>query len=1096
MPARRDIQSICVLGSGPVIIGQAAEFDYSGTQAIKALKEDGYRVILINSNPATIMTDPDLADATYIEPLSVSMVSEILKKERPDALLPTVGGQTALNLAVALFKKGILQELGIELIGAEVDVIERAENRQLFKETVARIGLDSLRSKTCHTLYEARLALIEFGLPSVIRPSFTLGGTGGGIAYNDQEFDRIVEHGLAMSPSHEVLIEESAVGWKEFEFEVMRDGNDNSVIVCSIENLDPMGVHTGDSITVAPAQTLTDKEYQILRNASLAIMRAIGVKTGGSNVQFAVHPQTGRVVVIEMNPRVSRSSALASKATGYPIAKIAAKVAVGYTLDEIVNDLTLKTKAAFEPSIDYVVVKVPRFAFEKFKGAKAELSTQMQSVGEIMSIGRNFKEAIGKALCSLEYGTYGFEEEGIEKISGKKVAYSDIKDRLQALPSPERLWLIAKAFRMGMTLAEIAHLTFIDPWFLCHIEEVVALETDLSQKPLDCLSAENFWQAKQWGLSDQRLAQLLKTSEEKIRARRAHFQVTPCFKRVDTCAAEFEAYTPYLYSTYERPVGRIVDGKFYEEKACEAKPSNKPKIMVLGSGPIRIGQGIEFDYCCVHAVMALSQAGFETIMVNCNPETVSTDYDCADRLYFEPLTFEHVMNLVELERPLGVIVQLGGQTPLKLAGALTAAGVQILGTSPDAIDRAEDRGRSSEMVDKLQLKQPPSAMVKSLIEAKEAAARLGYPLLLRPSYVLGGRAMELIYDDQGLERYLTHAVAASGDRPVLMDRFLEDAIEVDVDLICDGHEALVGGVMQHIEEAGVHSGDSACVVPPHNLSDEIVQQLCAAAKALALELGAVGLVNVQFGVQKDQIFVIEVNPRASRTVPFVSKAIGVSLPKLAALIMSGKRIAELNLKPWPILKSEFSFFSVKEAVMPFLKFPDVDALLGPEMRSTGEVMGIASRFEEAFAKSQMAAGMTLPTSGTIFVSIADPDKSHMLGTLRRMHQMGFHILATSGTHAFLQQYGIPASLVKKVREGTPHVLDRISHGDVAIMFNTTLGPKSVHDSYLFRRKAIEQQIPYYTTVEAALAASLSIEHLQSNPVFCVSSLQKHLNYQG
>jgi carbamoyl-phosphate synthase large subunit len=1097
MPARRDIQSICVLGSGPVIIGQAAEFDYSGTQAIKALKNDGYRVILINSNPATIMTDPDLADATYIEPLSVSMVAEILKKERPDALLPTVGGQTALNLSVALYKNGILQELGIELIGAEVDVIERAENRQLFKETVASIGLNSLRSKTCHTLCEARLALKNLGLPSIVRPSYTLGGTGGGIAYSEEEFDRIVEHGLAMSPSHEVLIEESALGWKEFEFEIMRDGNDNSVIICSIENLDPMGVHTGDSITVAPAQTLTDKEFQILRNASLAIMRAIGVKTGGSNVQFAVHPTTGRIVVIEMNPRVSRSSALASKATGYPIAKIAAKVAVGYTLDEIVNDLTLKTKAAFEPSIDYVVVKIPRFAFEKFKETKAELTTQMQSVGEIMSIGRTFKEAMGKALCSLEYGTYGFEEEGIEKISGKKISHSDIKDRLQALPSPERLWLIAQSFRMGITRAEVAQLTCIDPWFLCHIEQVVSLETELAKKSrLDSLSAEEFWQAKQWGLTDQRLAQLLQSSEVEVREQRVDLQVTPCFKRVDTCGAEFEAHTPYLYSTYERPMGRIVDGKFYEQKSCEAKPTDRPKIMVLGSGPIRIGQGIEFDYCCVHAVMALSRAGFETIMVNCNPETVSTDYDCADRLYFEPLTFEHVMNLFELERPLGVIVQLGGQTPLKLASALTVAGVPILGTSSDAIDRAEDRARSGAMVDKLQLKQPPSAMVKSLPEAKEAAAKLGYPVLLRPSYVLGGRAMELICDDQGLERYLNHAVKASNDRPVLMDRFLDDAIEVDIDLICDGHDALVGGVMQHIEEAGIHSGDSACVVPPHSLADEIVKKLCIAAQALALELGAVGLVNVQFGIKKDEIFVIEVNPRASRTVPFVSKAIGVSLPKLAALIMSGKRIADLNLRPWPILKSEFSFFSVKEAVMPFLKFPEVDALLGPEMRSTGEVMGIASRFEGAFAKSQMAAGMTLPTSGTIFVSIADPDKSHILGTLRRMHQMGFHILATSGTHGFLKRYSIPSECVKKVREGTPHVLDRISHGDVDLMFNTTLGAKSVYDSYLFRRKAIEQQIPYYTTVEAALAASLSIEHLQLNPVFGVSSLQRHLNYQG
>lgn len=1094
MPARRDIKSICVLGSGPVIIGQAAEFDYSGTQAVKALKEDGYRVILINSNPATIMTDPDLADVTYIEPLTTLMVAEILKKERPDALLATVGGQTALNLAMSLSKENILQQLGVELIGADVDVIERAENRQKFKETMSTIGLETLHSETCHSLPEALQALLKFGLPNVIRPSFTLGGTGGGIAHSNEEFVKIVEHGLAMSPTHEVLIEESVIGWKEYEMEVMRDGNDNAIIVCSIENFDAMGVHTGDSITVAPAQTLTDKEYQILRNASLAVLRVIGVKTGGSNVQFAIHPTTGRVVVIEMNPRVSRSSALASKATGYPIAKVAAKVAVGYTLDEIVNDLTLKTKAAFEPSLDYVVVKAPRFAFEKFKGAKAELTTQMQSVGEAMSIGRTFKEALGKILCSLEYGACGFEPEAIEKIAGQKVLGENLERRLRELPSPERMWLIAAAFRRKISLEEISAMTFIDPWFLKHIEDIILWEDELLQKNnLSNLSEDDWWQTKQWGFTDARLAQIFKTSELEVRGRRLEMGIKPVYKRVDTCAAEFEAFTPYLYSTYEKPRGQVVDDNIVYQFDCESYPTNKKKIMVLGSGPIRIGQGIEFDYCCVQAVASLMEAGFETIMVNCNPETVSTDYDCANRLYFEPLTFEHVMNIVELENPEGVIVQLGGQTPLKLASLLDKSGVKILGTSSDAIDRAEDRERSGAMVEKLGLKQPPSAMVKSVEQAKLAAKILGYPLLLRPSYVLGGRAMELVYDDKGLELYLTSAVKASDDRPVLMDRFLDDAIEVDVDLICDGINARVGGVMQHIEEAGVHSGDSACVVPPHSLSDAIVAQIVVAAQALALELGAIGLVNVQFAVQNENIFVIEVNPRASRTVPFVSKAIGVSLAKIAALLMAGKKLEEIPLKSWPLLKSQFAFFSVKEAVMPFLKFPAVDALLGPEMRSTGEVMGIAARFEEAFAKSQMGAGMTLPLAGNIFVSIADPDKPYILDAIRRMHQLGFHILATAGTAGFLTAYNIPSERVNKVRQGNPHILDRISGGDVQLMFNTTLGSKSVYDSYLFRRKAIEQQIPYYTTVEAAVAASLSIEHLKSNPVYGVKSLQEYLN---
>ncbi len=1077
MPARKDIHSICVLGSGPVIIGQAAEFDYSGTQAIKALKDDGYRIILVNSNPATIMTDPELADATYIEPLTPAVVREILKKERPDAILPTVGGQTALNLAIALAQDGTLDELDIELIGAEIDVIKRAEDRQLFKEAMTAIGLDTLRSELCRSLQEAHHAKAQFGLPIVIRPSFTLGGTGGGIAYDESQFEKIVRNGLKQSPTGEVLVEESALGWKEFEFEVMRDKADNAVIVCSIENLDPMGVHTGDSITVAPAQTLTDKEYQVLRNASLAILRAIGVKTGGSNVQFAVHPTTGRVVIIEMNPRVSRSSALASKATGYPIAKIAAKVAVGYTLDEITNDITQKTKAAFEPSLDYVVVKAPRFAFEKFKGVSGKLTTQMQSVGEAMAIGRTFKEALGKVLCSLEYGCDGFEASAVNKISGTPLTEQNLLERLNA-PTAERLWLIAESFRCGRSVEDIFATTAIDPWFLTHIAQMIAFEIELQTS----IDADKLWQAKQWGFSDASIASLTNKSEQEIRALRYQNKVVPCFKQVDTCAAEFEAFTPYLYSCYERP--QIDD--------IESPPTNAKKIMVLGGGPIRIGQGIEFDYCCVQAVQALTKAGYETIMVNCNPETVSTDYDCADRLYFEPLTFEHVMNIVEHEKPEGVIVQFGGQTPLKLAKRLEQAGVPIIGTSPDAIDRAEDRGRSAALVAKLGLKQPPSYLVKSIEEAKVAAQALGYPLMLRPSYVLGGRAMELIYDDAGLLRYLTSAVQASDERPVLIDRFLDEAIEVDVDVVCDGSTVIIGGVMRHIEEAGVHSGDSACVLPPHGLDRAVVDEICEASRRLALELHAIGLVNIQFAVQKNQVFVLEVNPRASRTVPFVSKTTGFPLARIAALVMAGQTLDELGVEQPPIHSVDFPYVAIKEAVMPFNKFPEADAILGPEMRSTGEVMGIATLFEDAFAKSQMAAGMTLPLDGTIFISIAEPDKEAILPAIRGLSQAGFRILATSGTHHFLKSHGISSRRVNKVREGSPHILEAIEAGEVQLLFNTTLGPRSVYDSYLFRRKALELHIPYYTTVQAAEAASRTILHLRQSPLLEVASIQERL----
>ena len=1100
MPKRDDLRCICVLGSGPIVIGQAAEFDYSGAQAVKALKACGYRVVLVNSNPATIMTDPELADATYIEPLVPDVVARILEKEKPDAVLPTVGGQTALNLAMALERDGTLQRLGVELIGAQADVIDKAENRQRFKACMDSIGLDSARSFVCHSLDEANNARAQLGLPIVIRPSFTLGGAGGGIAKTDKEFLAIVQGGIDASPTREILVEECLVGWKEYELEVVRDTHDNCIIVCGIENLDPMGVHTGDSITVAPCQTLTDREYQKLRDASIQILRAIGVETGGSNVQFAVNPQDGRVIVIEMNPRVSRSSALASKATGFPIAKIAALLAVGFSLDEIVNDITKKTKAAFEPSIDYVVVKHPRFDFEKFKGAERKLTTQMKSVGEAMSIGRTFREAFGKALRSLELGVFGLEPHGITKAGGAPVeegaeALAKILTRMET-PCPERPWLVAEALRRGASGADITRRTGIDPWFVAQFEEVLAEETRFAGKTLDAVTADEFWDAKQAGLSDPRLAVLLGASPDDVRDRRKALGVTPQMKRVDTCAGEFEAQTPYLYSAYERPFEVLDNGMPRDIVDDEARPTDRRKVMILGGGPIRIGQGIEFDYCCVHAAWALKAAGFETIMVNCNPETVSTDYDTSDRLYFEPLTLEDVLNICDVEKPWGVIVQFGGQTPLKLARGLLAHGIQVLGTPPDAIDRAEDRKRSAELVDKLGLLQPPGGTATSKQDVEDLAIKLGFPVLLRPSYVLGGRAMELVHEVESLRRYLERAVQASEDRPILVDRFLDGAIEVDVDVLCDGRRVVVGGVMQHIEEAGIHSGDSACVLPPHSLDGPVVEEIIDHARRLALELGVSGLMNAQFAVRRNRVFVIEVNPRASRTVPFASKATGLPLAKLAARIQAGASLDELEREMGRRLDIPMTFegvghYAVKEAVMPFIKFPGVDVLLGPEMRSTGEVMGIDRDVELAFAKSQIGASARLPLSGSVFVSVADVDKDAVLPAVKRLAEAGLKVIATGGTWAFLEGGGVKASRINKVREGSPHILESLAGGQVQLVVNTTTGAASVKDSFSLRREALTRGIPYFTTVAAADAASRAIVRLQNAPLE-VCSLQEYL----
>ncbi|MBM0168804.1 carbamoyl-phosphate synthase large subunit [Altererythrobacter sp. C41] len=1095
MPKRTDISSILVIGAGPIVIGQACEFDYSGTQAIKALKEEGYRVVLVNSNPATIMTDPEFADATYVEPITPEIVEKIIAKERPDALLPTMGGQTALNCALALFNDGTLEKYGVQMIGADADAIDKAENRQRFREAMDKIGLESARSGVANTLDEAFAVLETTGLPSIIRPSFTLGGTGGGIAYNKAEFERIVREGLDASPTTEVLIEESLLGWKEYEMEVVRDRADNAIIICSIENVDPMGVHTGDSITVAPALTLTDKEYQIMRSASIAVLREIGVETGGSNVQFAVNPKDGRLIVIEMNPRVSRSSALASKATGFPIARVAAKLAVGYTLDEITNEITGATPAAFEPTIDYVVTKIPRFAFEKFKGAKTELSTAMKSVGEVMAIGRNFQESVQKALRGLETGLDGFNR--VLELEG-----ADRETITTALSrrTDDRLLKTAQAMREGFTIEDIQAITGYDPWFLRQIADIVAAEKEVSENGLPN-DAEGLRRLKAMGFSDRRLATLAvrsvgvagglaetqarhsgllhdtlramagATSEEEVRKLRHKLGVLPVFKRIDSCAAEFEAITPYMYSTYEAPS--------FGEPEDEAMPSDRRKIVILGGGPNRIGQGIEFDYCCVHACFALAEAGFETIMVNCNPETVSTDYDTSDRLYFEPLTAEDVLEILRVEQQagelVGVIVQLGGQTPLKLAQALEDEGIPILGTSPDAIDLAEDRERFAKLVNQLKLKQPMNGIAKSRDEAAAVAARIGYPVLLRPSYVLGGRAMEIVDSEAQLDNYIATAVHVSGDSPVLVDQYLRDAIECDVDALSDGQEVRVAGVMQHIEEAGVHSGDSASTLPPYSLPAEIVEEMERQTEALAKALGVRGLMNVQFAVKDGEIYLIEVNPRASRTVPFVAKAIGQPVAKIAARVMAGE-----PLSAFPPFRRDLDYMAVKEAVFPFTRFPGSDPVLTPEMRSTGEVMGIDRDFPAAFFKSQLGAGAALPAGGVLFVSVKDSDKAMILPAVQTLIEQGFKVIATAGTQAYLAEHGLPVERVNKVAQGQPHIVDRMIDGEIALVFNTTEGWQSLIDSKSIRATALEMKIPYYTTGAASVAAAKAIRAVKAS----------------
>jgi len=1063
-----------IVGSGPIVIGQACEFDYSGTQACKALKEEGYEIVLLNSNPATIMTDPGFADRTYVEPITPEVAEQILAREKPDVLLPTLGGQTALNLAVALAKNGALARHGVGLIGASLEAIEMAEDRQLFKDAMNRIGVGMPRSGYATSWEEAAAISRDIGFPVIIRPSFTLGGEGGGVAYNLEEFEPLARRALALSPSHTILCEESIIGWKEYELEVMRDKKDNVVIICSIENLDPMGVHTGDSITVAPAQTLTDKEYQVMRDASIRIIREIGVETGGSNIQFGVHPKTGRLVVIEMNPRVSRSSALASKATGFPIAKIAAKLAVGYTLDEIKNDITRYTPASFEPTIDYVVTKVPRFAFEKFKGANDTLTTQMKSVGEVMAMGRTFQESLQKAIRGLEIDRAGLESP-LGKRPGETYAQAEIDEiKAQArVPRAHRLFWLAEAFRAGLPVDEVFALSFVDPWFLREIEEIVRTEATLAKGVPQ--GAPALRAAKAMGFSDKRIAQLAGTTERAVREARHAAGVRPVFKRVDTCAAEFEAFTPYLYSTYE--------------EECEAAPTDRPKVMILGGGPNRIGQGIEFDYCCVHACFSLREAGFETIMVNCNPETVSTDYETADRLYFEPLTLEDVLEIVHVEKPKGLIVQYGGQTPLKLAVPLHELGVPIFGTSPDAIDRAEDRERFAQLIEKLGLRQPENGMARSPEEAFAAARRIGYPVMVRPSYVLGGRAMEVVHDDRDLETYLREAVKASNERPVLVDRFLRDAAEVDVDVVSDGKGVVVGGVMEHIEEAGIHSGDSACSLPPVTLAPAVVAEIERQSIALAKELGVVGLMNVQFAIQGKDVYVLEVNPRASRTVPFVGKATGLPLAKAGALCMVGKSLAEAGALGTPRPRH----ISVKEAVFPFARFPGVDTMLGPEMRSTGEVMGIDADFFRAFFKAQAAAGNTLPTSGKgkrAFLSVRDEDKEAIVDIARRLVALGFEVLATAGTNRFLATRRLQTTPVRKVQEGRPSIVDRIKDGDVHFVVNTTAGKQEVADSYSIRRETLMKGLPYCTTLTAARAAVGAIEAAQAGQP-TVRSLQEY-----
>jgi len=1072
MPRRNDISSIMILGAGPIVIGQACEFDYSGVQACKALKEEGYRVILVNSNPATIMTDPEFADATYIEPVDWQVVAKIIEKERPDAILPTMGGQTALNTALSLNKHGILDKFNVKLIGAQPDAIDKAEDRERFKEAMDSIGLEMARGGFAHDMNEARALAEDIGFPIIIRPSFTLGGSGGGIAYNPEEFEQIAKSGMDASPTDEILVEESIIGWKEYEMEVMRDHADNCVIICSIENFDAMGVHTGDSITVAPAQTLTDKEYQRMRDASIAILREIGVETGGSNVQFAVNPDDGRLIVIEMNPRVSRSSALASKATGFPIAKIAAKLAVGYTLDEIRNDITGETFAAFEPTIDYVVTKLPRFAFEKFEGADTRLTTQMKSVGEVMAIGRSFTESLGKAMRGLETGTHGFDFCLPEGVSSDAF----LQEKL-AVPGAERLWWMGEALRLGddagWTEERVYDVTHVDPWFLREIAAVIKLEKSLAGRAVEALSKQDWRQAKREGLSDKRLAQLLSCDEAAVRKMRTAAGVVPVFKRVDTCAAEFEAHTPYLYSTYE--------------DECEARPTDARKIMVLGGGPNRIGQGIEFDYCCVHAAFALSEDGYETIMVNCNPETVSTDYDTSDRLYFEPLTFEDVMAIVDVEKPFGVIVQFGGQTPLKLAESLEAAGVPIIGTSPDMIDLAEDRERFQKLLHDLKLRQPENGTARSIDEAIAVANRVGYPVVVRPSYVLGGRAMQIVHHHAGLLRYMTEAVSVSHDHPVLLDRFLNQAIELDVDALCDGERVVIGGIMEHIEEAGVHSGDSSCCLPPHSISEDILAEVRRQTEALGLALNVRGLMNIQFALQGDDIYVLEVNPRASRTVPFVSKATGKPLAKIAARVMAGQSLASQGITEIP---QPTRFRSVKEAVFPFVKFRGVDPLLSPEMKSTGEVMGIAPTFPAAFAKAQLGASVRLPKSGRAFVSVRDADKQRVVALAKILVDSGFEVLATSGTHKLFTDAGVPSSKVAKVTDGVrPHIVDRLLSDEVAFIVNTTDGAQAIKDSKSIRQAALDRGIVYFTTIAGGLAAAEAIA--SGSDVTDVTSIQTY-----
>ena len=1138
MPKRTDIKSILIIGAGPIVIGQACEFDYSGTQACKALKEEGYRIVLVNSNPATIMTDPELADATYIEPITTEFLTKIIEKERPDALLPTMGGQTALNAALSLERSGVLKKFGVEMIGARAEVIDKAEDRELFREAMKKIGLETPRSRLADAgvvkradrqkykdeiarieasatdpqqraealaafeadwarhegerrrryvekgLVEALDAVQEIGLPAIIRPSFTLGGTGGGIAYNREEFLEIVERGLDASPTSEVLIEESVLGWKEYEMEVVRDKDDNCIIVCSIENIDPMGVHTGDSITVAPALTLTDKEYQIMRNASIAVLREIGVETGGSNVQFAVNPADGRLVIIEMNPRVSRSSALASKATGFPIAKIAAKLAVGYTLDELANDITGgATPASFEPTIDYVVTKIPRFAFEKFPGAAPTLTTSMKSVGEVMAIGRTFPESLQKALRSMETGLTGLDDitfEGIGQGDDKNVVRAAL-----GTPSPDRLLKVAQALRLGVQIEQIYDSCKIDPWFIAQLQDIIDCEERVREHGLPN-DAANFRALKAFGFSDERLAHLAGIETSEVAARRRALDVHPVYKRIDTCAAEFAAPTAYMYSTYEAP--------FAGPPQCEARPSAAEKIIILGGGPNRIGQGIEFDYCCCHAAFALSAAGYETIMVNCNPETVSTDYDTSNRLYFEPLTEEDVLEIVRTEEKngtvKGVIVQFGGQTPLKLAQALESAKVPILGTSPDAIDLAEDRDRFKALIERLGLRQPRSGIARSADEAKAIAGTLGFPLVIRPSYVLGGRAMEIVHDEAQLARYIAEAVVVSGKSPVLLDSYLRDAIEVDVDAIADGKDVFICGVMEHIEEAGVHSGDSACSLPPHSLKPEIIADMEQQTKELAHALNVVGLMNVQFAIQNDDIYILEVNPRASRTVPFVAKVIGLPVAGIASEVMAGKTLASFGLK-----RPKLDHIAVKEAVFPFARFPGVDPVLGPEMRSTGEVMGIDRDYAIAFAKSQLGGGSKVPLSGTVFVSVKDSDKDKVLAPVRELAGMGFRIIATRGTKRHLDAHGIESERVNKVLEGRPHIVDAITNGEVDIVFNTTEGAKALADSFSIRRSALIYHIPYYTTLAGALAVTQAIKALRAGSLK-VAPLQSYVGQRG